>query len=140
MAFFTCMWCMYTYWFLYISPSLHLWNKAKMIMVNDLLGYNIEYDLQIFFIGDVCSHAHQGDLWLTSFLIASLSSLAFRVTLHCVKTLSAWLPFLFCEMAWELLVFFFEGLLELTVSPFGPGHFSVQVWFCLNYWDLFRCL
>lgn len=53
----------------------------------------------------------------------SLSSLGIRVILNCIKTSSAWLPFSFYEMIWELLVLFFEGLLEFTVNLFGPGQF-----------------
>jgi hypothetical protein len=32
----------YTYWFMYVEPSLHPWDEADLVMVNDLSDMSLD--------------------------------------------------------------------------------------------------
>jgi hypothetical protein len=47
----------YTYWFVYIEPSLHPWDEANLIMVYDLTDMLLDLICH-YFIGDFSFNVH----------------------------------------------------------------------------------
>jgi hypothetical protein len=56
----------YIYWFAYVEPSLHTWNKTNLIMVYDLLTVLLNSVCK-YFIENFCVYAHQ-EIWSVIFL------------------------------------------------------------------------
>lgn len=63
------------YWFLYINPSLHLWNKISLTVVNVLFSVFKKIFWQWSCSKFVSVFFRVSGLWFPSFLVASLSSL-----------------------------------------------------------------
>jgi hypothetical protein len=93
------------YWFAYIKPYLHSWNKTNLIMVYDL--FNVLLNLVWkYFTKKFYVYVHQRNWPIIFFFVVFVSLLSFGigVILALYTVFGTFFPFLLHGLVWGVLV------------------------------------
>jgi hypothetical protein len=136
----------YVYWFAYVESSLHHWNEASLIMVDDLFNYCwILSSLKIhasIFIKEIClwfSFQFFFPPFLSSFFscFCIIIQLSIRVILDHRMSLDTFLPFLSDGIIWGALILF-KGQVEFSSKSTWSWVTVTASISLINWSNLFR--
>ncbi|KAL6093758.1 hypothetical protein STEG23_003831 [Scotinomys teguina] len=115
---------------LYVEPSLHLWDKAYLIMGNNVFDVFLESVCQ-YFIEYFCINVHEGDchyisIFISDFIDLDALSLSFALSL-----IISWCLFLLGDFASSCSRAFSFNLVDLSIGESGVLKSPT-----INVWDL----